>query len=206
MSKPGHNRKQREPHTPSKDENHRDCTEDTNIPERRSTNAASMLRPSQTTTCLLATPTNQHRVVAPKTMPPSRYATCSAAITGSKRSGVSPRRNAEPYQGRARSPRNTAFKKVAAPVGVAGVDSDGSRTFVRTTAPRQTCNRPANVLKELNVAATLRDDCIASTMRRSWRGQSGHPPPATRSIPEAHLTNTHPAVQRTRVVAARCRG
>nr|XP_051190006.1 formin-like protein 3 [Lolium perenne] len=97
-------------------------------------------------------PTNQHRVAAPKTMPPSR-----------------------------------------------------SRTFVRTAAPRQTCNRPAKVLKELNIAAALRDDCIASTTRRIWRGRSGHPPPATRRIPEAHLTSKHPAVQRTRVVAARCR-
>jgi hypothetical protein len=90
-------------------------------------------------------------------------------------------------------------------VGVAGVDSDRSRTFVRTAAPRQTCNRPAKVLKELNIAAALRDDCIASTTRRSLRGRSGHPPPATRRIPEAHLTSKHPAVQRTRVDAARCR-
>nr|XP_051197172.1 uncharacterized protein LOC127310545 [Lolium perenne] len=50
-----------------------------------------------------------------------------------------------------------------------------------------------------------RDDCIASTTRRSWRGRSGHPPPATRRIPEAHLTSKHPAVQRTRVDAARRR-
>lgn len=120
--------------------------------------------------------------------------------------GFPPKKKAEPDQGRTRSPRNTAFKKVAAPMGVAGVDSERSRTFVRTAAPRQNLQPPRQSAQELNIAAALRDDCIASTTRRIWRGRSGHPPPATRRIPEAHLTSKHPAVQRTRVVAARCRG
>jgi hypothetical protein len=155
----------------------------------------SMLQPSHSTTCLPVTLTNQHGRTSPRwclhggkrhATPPTRDQKDPSPPRPLERQGI--------VNEKVKLHENGIFKKVGAPEGVTDTNSDGSRTFVRRTAPCEIYICP--VVWWINAACALRvvrnttsvGETDAPPMldldREVWR-----PLPESKRPLEAHLTS-----------------